>query len=635
MVGPAGSGKSAALRLVAAEAEIKIREWNAPVPMLWKEFKHMSALDTNYSSKVDDFGSFVARASKYSLLKLEASQISPSSIPFMSLNSEKEHRRHETDIILLVEDVPLRGSKEQQQHVLDLLQRLTRESRTPTAIVFSEEDLGSRIGELQDYSIGISTVIRVMVSAGARYLSFNSSTVTRLVKALTSIAHAERLTFSPVELMEIAIASKGDVRCAITSLQLLACGVKGVSVQSKESHFALADMNRMKIKACASLAGDDDIRSVRLLECRDNLKVSEKGNFCRDHALSAFHALGKVLYNKRCLPVTKASMSEAPTNFSDNSFDKKLKSKRIKFDGFAEGMFSLVSTKESTSCILQFGNDVGPFCVHPQLQRHPLSNDPEWILFKSKLNAVAATSFLYENFLDFLPNEAVKDAALGIRYLSDAVILLKRTNEGLGGHDRGGLSSHIQFDRGDSPTAPTSVRELAAGSVSTRGVFFAPSSTHATPRRWHQLRAPQGVKATRVTASNMQELRAFIAEDFSISSNLAAAVETLPMLRVIALCTPKETMRVPYLPFRWTNFDDEQCSARRDREYPASARHASWSGEVVSKEAYSWHNTSGIVYRSSRAEPFLNDDSSQQVRINITLQNIVASTGERDDIEDC
>ena len=87
MVGPAGSGKSAALRLVAAEAEIKIREWNAPVPMLWKEFKHMSALDTNYSSKVDDFGSFVARASKYSLLKLEASQISPSSIPFMSLNS--------------------------------------------------------------------------------------------------------------------------------------------------------------------------------------------------------------------------------------------------------------------------------------------------------------------------------------------------------------------------------------------------------------------------------------------------------------------------------------------------------------------------------------------------------------------
>jgi cell cycle checkpoint protein len=62
LVGPPGSGKSAALRLVAAEAGRGVHEWCAPTPTLWSEFKHANAPGVAYSSKVDDFAAFVTRA---------------------------------------------------------------------------------------------------------------------------------------------------------------------------------------------------------------------------------------------------------------------------------------------------------------------------------------------------------------------------------------------------------------------------------------------------------------------------------------------------------------------------------------------------------------------------------------------
>ena len=77
VVGPPGSGKSAAIRLVAREFRRGVHEWRAPVPTLWEEHKHAHGgadWGTNasaapaYSSKLDDFAAFVQRASRYAPL---------------------------------------------------------------------------------------------------------------------------------------------------------------------------------------------------------------------------------------------------------------------------------------------------------------------------------------------------------------------------------------------------------------------------------------------------------------------------------------------------------------------------------------------------------------------------------------
>ena len=60
--GPSGSGKSAAVRLVAAEADREVHEWRAPVPTLWDDLRYNNIPSSSYSSKVDEFVAFIARA---------------------------------------------------------------------------------------------------------------------------------------------------------------------------------------------------------------------------------------------------------------------------------------------------------------------------------------------------------------------------------------------------------------------------------------------------------------------------------------------------------------------------------------------------------------------------------------------
>ena len=70
ITGPSGSGKSAAVRLVAAETNLELHEWCAPVPTLWEDFRYIDLPSASYTSKVDEFLAFIARAFRYSPLDL-------------------------------------------------------------------------------------------------------------------------------------------------------------------------------------------------------------------------------------------------------------------------------------------------------------------------------------------------------------------------------------------------------------------------------------------------------------------------------------------------------------------------------------------------------------------------------------
>jgi hypothetical protein len=156
--------------------------------------------------------------------------------------------------VLLVEDLPVGGGEEQQQRVLELLQRLARESRVPAAVIVTEEDGGGRGGDDAPSrgggggggagagggggggggpgggggfgggggpTLGTRSLTRVMEAAGALCVTFNPATVPKLVKALTAVARAEGVNVTPARLAELAVASEGDVRCAVVGLYKL------------------------------------------------------------------------------------------------------------------------------------------------------------------------------------------------------------------------------------------------------------------------------------------------------------------------------------------------------------------------------------------------------------------------------
>ena len=165
LVGPPGSGKSAAVRFVAREFGRGVHEWRAPVPTLWDEHKHANAfadgvagsLAPAYSSKLDDFAAFVQRASRYAPLACVAGAgAGPSAENVRSASGEHGDGRHDDarhggatssskepkQPLLLVEDLPVGGGEDQHRRALELLVRLAREARVPTVVAVSEEDAG-------------------------------------------------------------------------------------------------------------------------------------------------------------------------------------------------------------------------------------------------------------------------------------------------------------------------------------------------------------------------------------------------------------------------------------------------------------------------------------------------------------
>eukprot|EP00899_Mesostigma_viride_P010168 jgi/Mesvir1/19152/Mv01175-RA.1 len=72
LTGPPGSGKTAAVRALAASLGVDVLDWDIPVPTLWEEHVHMAGAGGSYSSKMDDFEAFVERAAKFPTLAMAA-----------------------------------------------------------------------------------------------------------------------------------------------------------------------------------------------------------------------------------------------------------------------------------------------------------------------------------------------------------------------------------------------------------------------------------------------------------------------------------------------------------------------------------------------------------------------------------
>ncbi|CAH2043030.1 unnamed protein product [Thlaspi arvense] len=220
VTGQAGVGKSATIHLIASTLGVTVYEWNAPIPTVWQEHLHNSSSGLKYTSKMDEFENFVESTRKYGV------------IASSSTGATKPR------VVLLIDDLPLANGRQAFERLQNCLMLLVRSTQLPTVVL-----------------------------------------ITDYVKADSSDQSARSMEdVTTVEIDQMASASGGDIRHAITSLQLFS---------------AKPELNHTKMKSPwpgvdSSYQGNEQTMDSGISSC-----------FGRDETLSLFHALGKFLHNKR------------------------------------------------------------------------------------------------------------------------------------------------------------------------------------------------------------------------------------------------------------------------------------------------------------------------------------------------
>ncbi|KAJ6413268.1 hypothetical protein OIU84_006127 [Salix udensis] len=261
--GKAGVGKSTTVHVIASHFGARLCEWNTPTPTIWQEHVHNTNTGIQYTSKLDEFVNFIEKIRKYGLIPSSSSEDAKPSI------------------ILLIDDLPMTNGRVAFERLQSCLLHLVRSTQLPTAILVSDYDET----DSTDHTTQRLEQLRLSLeNAGACKVSFNPITINSIKKTLSRICRQEKCSVTDEQLDLIAKASGGDIRHAITSLQLFC--VKPYLV-----------LNGSFSTPSYSYRKEDDI---------DALVSGISLLFGRDETLSLFHALGKFLHNKRETEVANA-----------------------------------------------------------------------------------------------------------------------------------------------------------------------------------------------------------------------------------------------------------------------------------------------------------------------------------------
>ena len=280
--GPAGSGKTTTVSLLSDSLGYDIVEWkNPPV----SEF---GARD--YQSVSAHFEEFLGRGNKFGGLDLgDASE----------LDSQKEEKPRDQRI-LLIEEFPtmlgrmssaLTAFRTSLQRYLassanDHARSGSGSNHPPIVIIVSETLLGSASSVSDNLTVHRLLGPTIYNHPGTTILDFNSIAPTFMHKALRSILDREAQTSGRVRIpgpgVIDSISEIGDIRSAISSLEFLC--LKGDATAGWGGSVGKTKKARGEV-------------SLTAME-KESLKMITQ----REASLGMFHAVGKIVYNKRMDP---------------------------------------------------------------------------------------------------------------------------------------------------------------------------------------------------------------------------------------------------------------------------------------------------------------------------------------------
>lgn len=255
--GPPGCGKGSAVRAACEKLRCKMVTWDAPVT---------GSLGIS-TTLIEDFQSFVT-GTRYNSLVAEPKQAQDEhkyNAAYCAERNASEKR------LLVIDDLPLHLTdlRAHTETVQQLFWNIAKYAPYPTILLLSESENG--IHRLSKLILGQSLLQSEFVAT----LSVPPVTATMMKKRLQEVLSAEHVAIPREQLDTIISSSNGDIRTALNILHLFTSD--DAQVQSTDSR-----THRKR-------------KRPRVSKKKDYPQV----DFDRDVALSTYHAVSKILNNKR------------------------------------------------------------------------------------------------------------------------------------------------------------------------------------------------------------------------------------------------------------------------------------------------------------------------------------------------
>ncbi|CAK7271276.1 RFC checkpoint protein Rad17 [Sporothrix epigloea] len=307
--GAAGTGKTTTLRLLAKDMDLDILEWRNPTGAYMA-----GAASMGYTSAAAQFEEFLNHGSKFSQLdledgssdsgnsSLEAKTTAINDIPHGGASGALTSQRHK---LIVIEEFPntfMRSSSALTGFRNSILQYLAANTpslaayaqrrasfdqgvNAPVVMIVSETLLTTTSASADSFTAHRLLGPEILRHPGTGLIEFNAVAPSLLAKALELIVQKEarksgrRRTPGPLVLKRLG--EVGDVRSAVASLEFLC--VKG-DEQGDWGAKVSFTKTRKGPKDTALTQGE-----------RETLEMVSR----REASLGVFHAVGKVVYNKR------------------------------------------------------------------------------------------------------------------------------------------------------------------------------------------------------------------------------------------------------------------------------------------------------------------------------------------------
>uniref|UniRef100_A0AAV1V0K4 RanBP2-type domain-containing protein n=1 Tax=Peronospora matthiolae TaxID=2874970 RepID=A0AAV1V0K4_9STRA len=287
LCGPPGSGKSTAVRRIALQSGILVKEWSDNSFAGKLDYARMLR-DDFYMPQVsgsDDFSDFIHRSVTYAALPFATSRRMPFIGRKRRLANDQDAARYKEEPLarsgqlILIESWPQSWSgdlslyEEKLKHMYQSVVSSADGLRYPVVCIYSDVQ-GSKL-DVEHLSRKFSR--EVMHSPLTSVINVNAVTSTQMKKCLERVAAQENCAFQVADIQKIIDCSCGDIRHALNMLQVL--GNPGV----KKLEMVLAPASK-KAK-------------------REKMSTSPKTlsaitSSVRDPFLSDFHVVGKLLHGK-------------------------------------------------------------------------------------------------------------------------------------------------------------------------------------------------------------------------------------------------------------------------------------------------------------------------------------------------
>ncbi|KAI5466343.1 Rad17 cell cycle checkpoint protein-domain-containing protein [Mariannaea sp. PMI_226] len=309
--GAAGSGKTTTARLLASDMGYELLEWRNPT----------DTLGLGVASASAQFGEFLGRGGKFGALDTDSPE---STAP---VNSNSASKQHQSKRIILIEEFPNTFSRSSsalssfRNTIIHYLAANTpplsmftpsqKDPITPVILVISETLLTTTSASADSFTAHRLLGPEVLRHPGVGVIEFNPIAPTLLSKALELVVQKEarksgrKKTPGPQVLKRLG--EVGDIRSAVASLEFLCLkGDHGADWGAKVAF----TKQRKGVKDAISLTKGE----------QDSLELISQ----REASLGIFHAVGKVVYNKRDeAPPPNDTVEKLPHHLSQHSRPKR------------------------------------------------------------------------------------------------------------------------------------------------------------------------------------------------------------------------------------------------------------------------------------------------------------------------